>query len=110
MATLRQILYRLAFAGHHYGAAGRFFTSDIHSTMLNTDKRDKLIVIMLHEKNVAIANFEMRRVGDFHRFVTHGSAEHSDRVRRPGIAFNVVFNFERHVGFDVALTAFALPN
>ena len=72
-------------------------------------QRHELRAVVFHEKNVAIAHLESRRIGRFHRVAVHGAAKHSDRVLGAERALDRIFDLESDVGNDVALGSFAGP-
>src|SRR5690348_11512435 len=80
------------------------------AAITNPDKRNELVVVVLDKKNIAISDFEFRRIANFKSLVANRAAEHLDGVGGAGLALYVVFNLEGHVSFDVALRALSRPN
>ena len=79
------------------------------AAVVDPDKRHKLIVVVLDEKNVAIAHFKFRSVGHFHCLVANGAAEDSDCVRGTCITFHILPDLKRDIRVDVSLGALAFP-
>ena len=77
--------------------------------MGDPDQRNKLLVVVLDEKDIAVADIEFRRVGNFHGLVAHCAAKDPDRVRRTRIAFHILPDLKCDVGVNVPLRALALP-
>jgi len=109
-AELGQISNWLSFAVHDNVAAGRVIMLDMEATVIDSHKRNELVVIVFDEKNVAVAHFEFRRVAYFHGLIADCAAKHPDRVGIAGVAFHIVVHFEGNIGLNVALTALAFPD
>jgi hypothetical protein len=77
--------------------------------MHDAHQRNELNSVLLHEKNVALADLESRCIGRVHRVVAHRAAEHPDRVIRAERALDGIFDFESDVGNDVTLGSRAGP-
>src|SRR5436190_592831 len=78
-------------------------------SMHNPDQRHELVAVVLHEKNVAIANVELWRITYLNRFTVRSSSEHSDCVTLSRSALDRVFNPECHIGDDAAFRACTDP-
>src|SRR2546423_9910151 len=66
-----QTANRLAFIGQDRFPAG-LITLNMEAAMHNTDQRNKLGAIVLHENNVLVSGNEYRRVACPHRLVIDG--------------------------------------
>ena len=80
------------------------------AAVTNSDQRHELIVIVFDEKDVAISDFEFRRVSHQHCFIPNCATEHLNHVRVAGFAFDVVRNLKRDVSLNVTLRSFTFPN
>ena len=76
----------------------------------DSNQRNELFVVVFDEKNFTVTHFEFWRVGDFHCLIAHRAAEHADRVRAAGVAFDVILDLKCDVSVDVALCAFTFPD
>src|SRR5947209_14845398 len=79
-------------------------------TVTDSDQGNELIVVVLDEQDLPIADLEFRRVGHFQCLISDGAAEQADRVRRTGLAFDAVVDVEGNVSLNMALTALAFPD
>src|SRR5256885_2719042 len=73
--------------------------------MHDPDQRHELIAVVLHEKNVAIADFELWRITHLNRFAVHSSSQHLDCVTLSRGAFDRIFDPESHIGDDAPFRA-----
>ena len=110
MAKLRQVANRFTVTIHHNIAAGLLVALNTKVAVVDTDKWNELLVVVLDKKNLAVADFEFRAVGDFHCLVAHRPAEHSECIRRSRVALDVLVDLKSDVSVDVPLCALALPN
>ena len=110
MAQLRQITNRFTVAIQHIIAAGLLVALNMKVAVVDTDKWNELLVVVLDKKNLAVADFEFRAVGDFHCLVANRPTEHSDCIRRSRVAFDVLVDLKSDVSVDVPLCALAFPN
>src|SRR5260370_30834829 len=110
MAKVRQVMNRFTVTIHHNIATGLLVALNMKVAVVDTHKRNELLVVVLDKKNLAVADFEFRAVGDFHCLVANRSAEHPECVRRSRVAFDVLVDLKSDVSVDVPLCALAFPN
>src|SRR5207302_7842486 len=110
MAELRQVTNRFTVTVHHDIAAGLLVALNMKVAVVDTDKRNELLVVVLDKKNLAVADFEFRAVGDFHCLVANRPTEHSSCVSRSRVAFYVLADLKSDVSVDVPLCTFTFPN
>src|SRR5947207_15606468 len=105
MAQLRQVTNRFTVAIHHNIAAGLLVALNMKVVVVDTDKWNELLVVVLDKKNLAVADFDFRAVGDFHRLVANRPADHADRIRRSPAAFSFLIELKTDASIDSPVCA-----
>src|SRR5438105_9031060 len=78
--------------------------------VIDSHEWNELLIVVLDEQNVTIADFKFGCVGDFHRFITNRAPEHPNCVSRTGITFYILRDLKGDIRVNVALGSLSFPN
>src|SRR5438093_10392103 len=109
MAKLRQVANRFTVTIHHNIAAGLLVALNMKVAVVDIDKWNELLVVVLDKKNLAVADFEFRAIGEFHCLFATLPTELSERIRNSLVDLKVVFDFKSEVSDGVPLSTHARP-